>query len=238
MVPDDACPGSCNGSYRRRRALYEADVKAYAAELETRADADPIPEPPVAPDIQPWLGVPVWCGKCQSIIRAELAELDDLAALITAIPPLARPADTGAGRVAGTRDAPSPSGRMDDIEELGEWLRSWEALARSDDENRPRRGYLATEMTTVTAWLSAHFDPLITNPDVAGDFGEEIRRWHRDMAQRASAGRMTRHQKKHCPRCNLYTLWLVIGDDYIRCVNEDCKRAMTRQEYDGLADAA
>lgn len=237
MDGDGICPGACNGPYRRRRALYESAVAAYAAELETRTAADPVPEPPEAPDIHPWTGNP-WCLKCQGIIRGELLDLDDLAALIAVIPPLAKPAETSAGRVSGSRDKPSSSARMDDLEELGEWLRSWEAMARSEDGARPRRGYLATERTTITAWLTEHFDPLITNPDVAADFGEEIRRWHRDMARRAAAGRMSKHQKKPCPRCNLYTLWLIIGEDYIRCANEDCGRALSREEYDLLADAA
>jgi hypothetical protein len=231
------CPGACNGPYRRRRALYEAAVADYARHLETRADTDPIPEPPQAPDVQPWTGDP-WCLKCQGVIRAELLDLDDLAALIAVIPPLARPAETSAGRVSGSRDKPSTSARMDDLDELGEWLRSWESAARGEDDPRPRRGYLATERTTITAWLTEHFDPLITNPDLAADFGAEIRRWHRDLARRASAGRMVRHQKRPCPRCNLYTLWMIIGEDYIRCCNEDCKRALSREEYDALDQVA
>jgi hypothetical protein len=237
VVPDDACPGSCNGPYRRRRALYEAAVAGYARQLETRAGTDPIPEPPEAPDIQPWTGNP-WCLKCQGAIRSELLDLDDLAALIAVIPPLAKPEETSAGRVSGSRDKPSSSARMDDLDELGEWLRSWEAIARGEEDPRPRRGFLATERTTITAWLTEHFDPLITSPDVAADFGEEVRRWHRDLARRASAGRMTRHQNKPCPRCCLYTLWMIIGEDYIRCCNEDCKRALSREEYDALDQVA
>jgi hypothetical protein len=236
-LADQICPGSCNSTYRRRRALYEADVAKYARTLETRADDDPIPEAPRPPDITPWYGTP-WCLKCQGIIRAELAELDDLASLIGAIPPLARPADDGTGKVSGTRAKSSPSARMDDLEDLGEWLRSWEAVARAEDDPRPRRGLLARESTTLTAWLYHHFDQLIMHPEAARDFGEEIRRWHRDMARRAAAGQMKRHQKQPCPRCKLYTLWAIVGEDYIRCINEDCNRMLTREEYDGLASAA
>jgi hypothetical protein len=235
---DGICPGACNSTYRRRRAFYEADVAEYARKLETRAEDDPIPEAPRPPEMQPWYGSPVWCSKCLSVIREELAEIDDLAGLVGAIPPLPRPADDGSGRVTGTRSAPSPSARMDDLEELDEWLRSWEAAARAEDDPRPRRGVLAKESTTVTAWLYHHFDVLIGNPDAAQDFGEEIRRWHRDLARRAAAGQMRRHQKRPCPRCDLYTLWLTMGDDYVRCVNEDCARVLTRKEYDALDDAA
>ena len=238
MAQEVICPGSCNNTYRRRRALYEADMARYARTLETRTDTEPIPEAPAAPDMTPWYGSPVWCLKCQGIIRAELAELDDLASLIGAIPPLARPADDGVGKVKGTRDKSSPSARMDDLDEMGEWLRSWESLARDDGDPRPRRGVLARESTTLTAWLYHHFDVLFANPDVAEDFGVEVRRWHRGLARRAAAGQMSRHQNKPCPRCRLYTLWVTVGEDYIRCVNEDCRRALSREEYDALTDQA
>jgi hypothetical protein len=231
------CAGPCNTAYRRKHALFEAAVAEYARVLETRRDSDPIPEPPQPPEIQPWYGNPVWCGKCMSSIREQLAELDDLAALVGAIPPLARPAEESL-RVTGTKSAPSASARMDDLEDLNSWLRGWESVARKEDDPRPRRGLLARESTTLTAWLYHHFDVLITDEDAAGDFGGEIRRWHRDLARRAAAGQVRRHQKRPCPRCSLYTLWLTIGEDYIRCVNDDCRRVLSRAEYDALADAA
>jgi hypothetical protein len=238
LDPDGVCPGSCNSTYRRRRALYEADAAEYARKLELLRDGDEVPEPPQPPDISPWYGSPVWCGKCMSSIREQLAELDDLAALAGAIPPLARPADDGSGKVTGTRSAPSPSARMDDLEDLNSWLRSWEAAARDEDDPRPRRGILARESTTLTAWLYHHYDVLILNPDAAKDFGEEVKRWHRDLVKRAAAGQIRRHQKRPCPRCDLYTLWLTVGDEYVKCVNDDCGRVLSRQEYDALTDAA
>jgi hypothetical protein len=237
VAADGMCPGSCNTTYRRKHALFEAAVAEYARTLETRALNDPIPEPPRAPDISPWYGNPVWCGKCSSSIREQLAELDDLAALVGAIPPLARPVEDGP-KITGTRSAPSASARMDDLEDLNSWLRGWESVARKEDDPRPRRGLLAKESTTLTAWLYHHYDVLITDEDAAGDFGQEIRRWHRDLSRRAAAGQIRRHQKRPCPRCNLYTLWLTIGEEYIRCVNEDCRRVLSRPEYDALADAA
>lgn len=237
MSADGVCPGPCNNTYRRRKALYEADVAEYARKLETRTDTDPVPEAPHPPDMSPWYGSPVWCLKCVSAIKEQLAEIDDLAALVGAIPPLARPADDGT-KISGTKSAPSPSARMDDLEDLDSWLRSWEAAARDEDDPRPRRGILAQESTTVTAWLYHHFDVLMLNPDAAKDFGDEIRRWHRDLGRRAAAGQMRRHQKRPCPRCDLYTLWLVIGDNYVRCVNTDCGRVLSLSEYDALQDAA
>ena len=238
-MASDVCPGPCNNTYRRRLALHENEVAKYAQALETRAHTDPIPEPPVPPDLQPWHGDPVWCPKCTGRIKNELTDLDDLSALLFAIPPLARPPADAAGKVTIKQPKyASPNSRMDEIAELNEWLRSWEALARDEDDPRPRRGILARESTTVTAWLYHHIDVLLLNPDVARDFGEEVGQWFRGMSHRASAGQMSRHQKKPCPRCHLYTLWLTIGEDYIRCANEDCARMLTREEYETLADAA
>lgn len=231
------CPGPCNNTYRRRRALYEADVAEYARNLEARNGEGPIPEAPRPPDLQPWYGSPVWCGKCQGLIRSELADLDDLAALIAAIPPLARPADDGP-KVSGTKATHSASARMDDLEDLNAWLRSWEAVVRDEDDPRPRRGLLARESTTLTAWLYHHFDEVITSPDAAKDFGEETRRWHRDLSRRAAAGQARRHKKHPCPRCALYTLWWTIGEEYVRCVNEDCNRVLTLADYDAMTLAA
>src|ERR1039457_4162642 len=45
-MASDVCPGPCNNTYRRRLALHENEVAKYAQALETRADSDPIPEPP------------------------------------------------------------------------------------------------------------------------------------------------------------------------------------------------
>lgn len=238
MVPDGTCPGPCNNDYRRVRALYDADLAAYVAAIEKRDGTGPIPEAPEPPHTRPWYGDPVWCRKCASSIHEQLAELDDLAALVAAIPPLPRPGDDGLGKLKGTKAVPSGSARMDDLDDLNSWLRGWESAARREDDPRPRRGILARESTTLVAWLYAHFDVLIYDGNAAKDFGEECRRWHHALAKRAAAGQIRRHKKRPCPRCSLYTLWLTMGEDYVRCVNEDCGRILSRADYDALADAA
>jgi len=234
-MPEVPCAGPCNSRYRRLTAEYEAACAKYeqALTVYTPGTGQEPPEPPESPDIQPWLGNP-WCPKCQATIHQELGELDDLAAIIAARPPLASStADESAGRVSGTRDHPSPSSRMDDLEELNGWLRNWESAYRGDDP-RPRRGYLAKESTTIIAWLVSHFEPCITHPDLATDFGSETRRWHRELLGRARAGTIDKHQKRPCPRCKLYTLWARDGEDYVRCINTDCNRRMTREEFKEL----
>lgn len=223
------CAGPCNSRWRRARAEHEAALAAF----DPASGQDP-PEPP---DVRPAPGDP-WCAKCKAIIHQELGELDDLAALIAARPPLASSSeDVSAGRVGGTRATPSPSPRMDDLEELTGWLRDWESACRGDGP-RPRRGYLATEITTITAWLVTHFDAIITHPDLAADFGAETRRWHRELSGKARAGVIDKHMKRPCPRCELYTLWARDGEDCVRCINNDCNRRLTRAEFQQLARVA
>jgi hypothetical protein len=126
---------------------------------------------------------------------------------------------------------------MDDIDELAAWARDWEAVARCGDP-RPRRGFLATELTTILAWLVQHLDTLLLNEDVAADFGAEARKWHRELTSKTSAGSGLKHMKRKCPRCSLYTLWREDGAPYVQCRDEDCQRMLSLDEYQALADAA
>jgi hypothetical protein len=200
---------------------------------ELLEDVRAMPERPRPPDIQPWFGNP-WCSKCQATIRRELAELDDLAALLAALPPGIRPAVTGQRehvKVSGTHGHPSPSDTVEALDELAGWLRDWEGAVRGAD-TMARRGYLASQITTSVAWLLAQFDTVIIHPDLAADFGAETRRWHRELTAASHAGSAAKHVKKPCPRCRLFTLWEDLGADYIRCVNDECQRRLTRAELE------
>jgi hypothetical protein len=232
------CPGSCNSGVRKARALHEEALREYGTALAALTGGDPVPDPPGPPTVRPWHGDPVWCPRCTSVIHGELADLDSLAALLAALPPLVRISeDDAAGKITGTPGERSASPRMDDLEELAGWLRNWESAARDTDPGY-RRDYLATEVTRLVSWLTFHFDRLITDPAKAGDFGAEVRCWYRELSRKAAAGQARRHKKRPCPRCNLYTLWWIIGEEYVRCINEDCNRVLTLAEYDALASAA
>lgn len=244
MQHEGLCPGPCNGRYRKAWALhgnaqaeYDEAMAARAVAYETSppgTDLGPEPPRPEEPDIRPWLADPAWCRRCASMIHQELGELDDLAAMLLAIPDL-RPGADQTGKVSGTRGQRSPSPFADDADELAAWMRSWESLARGTDP-APRRGYLAAEITASAAWLVAHFEQLITDPDIAVDYGTEIRAWHRTLKAKAHAGSATKHMPRPCPRCRLYTLWATDGEDYVICKNEDCRRLMSREEYRDLTE--
>jgi hypothetical protein len=230
MSSEQACDGPCNSRWRKADAEHKKALAAYDP-------LDPDQSRPPPPEVYPVYGDP-WCPRCKNQIHEMLSQLDDLACLLAALPPSVNARnDDKAGKVSGTHEVPSPSRRMDDLAELGQWLRDWESVARGDDP-KPHRGYLATEITTITAWLVAHFEKLITHPDVGVDFGRETRRWHQELLEKARAGQVDKHVKRPCPRCRLYTLWARDGEDYIRCINEECNRRMTREELAALDPAA
>lgn len=224
------CDGPCNSRYRKARAEHEKALAEY----------DPLDSEqsrPSPPEVYPFYGDP-WCPRCKSQIHEMLGQIDDAASILAALPPsISDRGDDKAGKVSGSKAAPSPSSRMDDLEELGDWLRHWETAFRGEDP-KPHRGWLATEITTITAWLVFHFGKNITHPDLGLPFGREVRRWHRELQEKARAGQVDKHVKKPCPCCRLYTLWVRDGDDHVRCINTDCNRLMTREELAALDTAA
>jgi hypothetical protein len=229
-MPDVDCPGSCNARARREQAAFKAALAVWTQAMADRAEGDPGPPRPVPPDIRPWQGNP-WCPRCQGILRAQLAELDDLSCLYAAIPDLRAPSEEA--RVSGTRGTPSPSPAADDLDELAGWLRDWQSAYLGTDP-LARRGYLATEITTSVRWLVGHFDPLIVHPDLAEDFGTELRQWHRSLTAKAKAGAGMKHMKKACPRCHCYSLWRADGERYVRCADQECGRLLSLDEFEAL----
>lgn len=233
-----ACPGGCNSSWRKARALYEKAAADQATAIAKMQPGQEAPEPPQAPEMQPWPGEPVWCTRCQAALRRQLQEIDVLAGIVGADDPRTRTEDDAVGRIRSTPMAPSPSSAMDALDEVASWLRGWESIARGTGEALPRHGYLAKEITETSSWLVFHFEQIITEPTGAEDFGTEIRRWHRELSTLAAAGQANKHRKKRCPRCRLYTLWWRIGDPYVRCISEDCGRMLSLAEYDAMEDRA
>ena len=230
MSSEVACDGPCNSRWRKANAEYQRALAVYNPQDENQSRPEP-------PSVYPVYGDP-WCHRCKPQIHEQLSQLDDLACMLNAMPPSVNAANEDPSmRVSGSKEQPSPSRRMDDLEELGQWLRDWESAFRGEDP-KPHRGYLATEITTITAWLVTHFDKNITHPDLAVDYGQEIRRWHRELVEKARAGQVDKHVKRPCPRCRLYTLWVRDGEDYVRCINEDCNRRMTREELAAMTEAA
>src|SRR6202011_3825225 len=131
--------------------------KAWKEYAQAVAGYDPLdssqsrPDPPAA---SCWRGEPVWCGECTSKITLRLAELDDLAALLSATADGHRPS-AGLERVSGSAWQPSPSQAADDLDEMSSMLTGWETIYRELKGwlSAPPRGELASKETTCIAWL-------------------------------------------------------------------------------------
>ncbi|MCW2915508.1 MAG: hypothetical protein JWN52_3576 [Actinomycetia bacterium] len=217
------CLGPENRGWRDAQVAYARALKDWEA-----TDSGERGDRPVPSTIQPVMGDPVWCGKCAGALRRMLAELDDLAAIYAAEADGHR-TKPGSERVSGSAGRRSPSPVADDLDELYGDLHGWESAYRGEDP-QARRGYLATSITTVVAWLGAHFDGIITNTDIALNFGQEVRQWHKKLRGRTSAGAEKHTKKRPCPRCDQRTLTWKEGEDYVEC--ESCGRLMTLDEYD------
>ena len=226
MSSEEPCPGTCNRHWREGQEAFR----------QALADYDPLDADqsrPVPPSIQAWPGDP-WCGRCKSRIRETLAELDDLAALLMATADGHRSAP-GTERVSGSAAPVSPSQAGDDLEELTSMLSGWESAYRDlrDWRSLARRGHLASAVTTCIAWLSLHFDEIITAP-FAADFGAEVLRWHQEFTGKTKAGARTLRKPLRCPRpqCRLLTLTWTEGDTYVTCNNPDCNSRIPLAEYE------
>ena len=224
MSSEGPCPGGCNARYREARDAYRQALADYDPLDAAQSRPDP-------PSLQPWLGDP-WCPRCKSRIRENLAELDDLGALLLATGDGHR-GTSGGERVSGSAVPVSPSPAHDDLEELASMLSGWEDAYRGIKgwPSLARRGFLASAVTTCIAWLSSHLDGILTS-DIGRDFGAEILQWHREFTGKSKAGVRTLKKPMRCPGCQLLTLTWTEGDKHVACGNPDCSRILTLAEYE------
>jgi len=236
VAADGICKGPCNSRWRRAQDDYRRAVGEWQEQMAARNPGDPEPERPAEPEIRAWEGSPWFCPRCQAQIRREMAELDDVASIVTAFADGHRVSTEAAGKVSGSKATPSPSPALDAIDELASVLRGWESALRGT-EPAARRGLLAQEITTTVAWLTSHFDAMITHPDFGGDFGAEISQWYRSLCQRSKAGTGRSRKPMPCSRCHHLSLYQEDGAKYVECSRKaECGRLMTISEYEAEFD--
>lgn len=225
------CLGPCNNRYRRALQDYKRALAAWDKTMAARAPGDPEPEKPQEPTLRPWEGLPHFCGRCTAQVRAELAELDYAACIVVAAADGLREAETDS-KVSGSRDTRSPSAASDDIDELGHALRGWESALLGHDP-AARSGFLASQITTSADWLLGHFDPMITHPEFGGDFGQEVRWWHRRLRDTGKSGIVWHSKPMPCSRCHHMSLRQEDGAKYVECSRRnECGRLMSLDEYE------
>jgi hypothetical protein len=225
-MSDQPCPGNCNSRYHKA-------CEAYREAMMTYDPLDPDQSRPEPPDIRPrgW-GRPVWCSEHAAQIRRELAQLDDLAALLAATAD-GYDAKPRTERVAGTSVPASPSEAADVLDEMNSMLTGWEQAYRDlrGWPSPPPRGDDASAQTTCIAWLTVHLDGILATA-YAEQFGRQVLDWRRILARSTKAGVRKLRLPLRCPRCHLLVLVWTEGEDTVNCENPDCARVMTRSEYE------
>jgi hypothetical protein len=224
-VSDSACPGACNRRHRAAQDAYQAALAAYDP-------LDPDQSRPPPPELRPWPGEPVWCARCAARVSRELAELDDLAALLSASGD--GYGQEGGQRVSGSPATAGPSPAAEDLDELAGVLAGWEDAYRGAMGwgSGARRGDLASRLTTSVAWLGTHLTRVLAHEGIGPDFGTEVGEWHRRLSRLAKAGKRTLRKPLRCPGCGLLTLMWEEGEDTVACAG--CGRVLTYSEYEVL----
>lgn len=259
----NACPGPCNRRYRRAiddhetakviheqaRATYEEEtlpafedahawwqVRADAGVLVVREPTRPAPptepaEPTTAHNIQD----PVWCGRCPGLIRAALANLDDLASLLDSWSDGHRGATSGQklGKVGPKAHPGSPSRIADELDELYGRLVEIEDLWRdaNDYPKRPQRARDARARRQVIAFLLEELRAILNNPGSV-KFGLGILAWERRLqAMTTSEPVVARRNAVRCPRCRERAL-RSRNDGYTQCAQ--CGQLLSEDEYQEL----
>jgi hypothetical protein len=225
-MPDVPCPGNCNRRFREAREAYGQAMLAYDP-------LDPDQSRPEPPEIRPWPGEPVWCARDAARIGRELAELDEVASLLAASADGYTSASSDQ-RVSGSPSHPSPSPAGDDLDELVSVLAGWEDAYREVRgwPSPPRRGSLASRLTSCVAWLATHLPGILAHEGIGEPFGSEICTWHREMVAKAKAGARKIRKPLRCPGCGLLTLVWDEGEPDVRCGNRDCAVVMSYSTYE------
>lgn len=182
-------------------------------------------------------GDPVLCQPCVSRLRGELDGLD---ARVTF---LLNEADghrgsTGADaairahRNAGTRGSASPA--YDLVNELIGVLRKWVIVKR---QTAWRLGYIARDVTELAAWLKENLNWYTDDRAVAGEFADEIHRWHLRLNKRAKATPVLHAKPIPCPSCRKMGLEQEEGSPVVKC--RECGLIQPAEVYESdVADAA
>jgi ribosomal protein L37AE/L43A len=230
------CPGNCNAAWRAAGGPV-CNTACRHESCWAITGRDPV------------LGDPVWCRTDAARIRAQLAQLDDLAALLDyQVNGQGKPATSP----AGGPESPSPSPSGDDLFDLKEMLLGWEDAYRHEHNHRypeqpwlsrPHRGTIASVTTTTIGWLFSHFDGLLATASsrsgrsgYAMDLGLEVGQWHRYLMARTRAGTGRRRGAIPCPRCEYWLLGSAAGTGYWACGG--CGRRLDEDEYQELCAVA
>ncbi|MEU9887991.1 TFIIB-type zinc ribbon-containing protein [Sphaerisporangium sp. NPDC051011] len=237
---EGACPGPCNRRYREAIDQYDAEVETYRLLLGLWAGEPPAkrgnpPARPERPSVNPVLGDPTWSGRCCSLIRAALTELDDLASLLAASSDGHRGGPSrGAqktGHVGKGSSAPTLSPITDTLDEL------YGALVTVEDDWRAFRAYPVRPQRARTGharrvsitFLLDELDAILLHPGSV-QFGRATLAWQRRLRGLTKSDPVGAQSPIRCPRCGERGRVRREDDGYFRC--HACERLMSQDEHD------
>jgi ribosomal protein L37AE/L43A len=237
---EGACPGPCNRTYRKAVDRYDAAVEVYKQAMTKWASRRPAkrgerPERPELPTVVPVLGDPMWSARCCSLIRAALAELDDLASLLAASSDGHRGGaprgNQKTGHVGKSSSAASLSPIADTLDEL------FGALVKVEDDwrefrrypGRPSRGRGGHARRLSITFLLDELDAILTHSGSL-QFGLATLSWQRRLRSLTKSDPVAVQSPIRCPRCGERGRVQREDDGYYKCGS--CQRLMTQQEHD------
>lgn len=189
----------------------------------------------------------MWCSRCPGLIRAALANLDDLASLLDSWADGHRGATSGQklGKTGPKAHPGSPSPIRDTLDEL------YGALVEVEDLWRDHRGYPPRAQRArdgrarrqVIAFLLEELRDILDNPGSV-KFGLGILAWERRLQAMTTSEPVIQRRPARCPNghCQQRALW-TRADGMTEC--RACGRLMHEHEYaelvardDGSVDRA
>ncbi|MFE2969896.1 hypothetical protein ACFXKC_40765 [Streptomyces sp. NPDC059340] len=229
------CPGPCNNAWRKAEAALAATGTEH--------------------HIQPAWGQPTQCYLC---VDRTIEQLEQLPALLAAVREEAL--EGTAAKLTGTIGRitmptwPGQASRLLIDRIVGEMAELQADILTQRgiwaDSRRPALGTAPNEtahISGIAAILLAHWDWAMQNHPAAGEPhdrdnanpGGQASSWYRAALHFTKADEQRDVQRlAPCPRCHgpylveSRELRLVDGEPYIECRDPDCRRIMTRAEYD------
>lgn len=225
------CPGTCNATWRKAEAAYQAALAEMRARLE-RGEAPEVPEPH---GIEADSGEPIWCGSCRDVTRADIARLPSLAVAVAIRVDGRLVAQIRAERVGTPGGSPSGSPAWDTFDEVCQWACGWEDAVRAQ-LRRPAAAlpsWTATRGRALSAaarFLDGWHAQILADPDIALDFGHELHDLVRRIERAAGLDSSVTKLRAPCRKCDLVGYERKDGSETVEC--RHCHDRMTMDHYE------
>lgn len=230
------CEFRCNNRWRTAVRDHDKALTTWIADGYTGPEPDPV-------ELEPWLGDPVYCPRCASVIRAALRELPLAYTALASVKLLTRTASADEERRARSDVPPSPSPGADHADEILRTTTAWEDDLRRHLGHQSATDQFGDPHATLTAaveYLNTHWTAMVTRVECAADFGSETWRLHATAVAMVKNKPVRRYLPAPCPSCDARALIQEEGIAkkpwYVECSERmgGCSRLYSETEYEWL----